>query len=480
MRSRRLRLARWAWPVAALTAWLSAVPAARAHPLGNFAICHYTRLQAGEQKIRLRHVLDLAEVPAVAEKALLDADRDGVVSPAEKAAYLAAAAPRLVAGLSLTVNGRAAALRRVAGEVRLSPGAAGLDTLQIILDLEAPLPPGGPWDVVFRDRNYEARAGWKELVVVGGAGVEVRQSSAPATDRSRELTAYPADAIPPQDTEARFTLAPSHTAGGEPPPPPAADPGPAAAATPRDAFTELIARPDLGPGAMAAGLLIALVFGALHALAPGHGKAMVAAYLVGSRGTAWHAAFLGLLVTVTHTAGVFALGVAALFASRYVVPERFYPLLTVLSGLLISGVGIQLLYYRLRRLLAGPRTAPAGQAAPAGRARHHHHHLPEGPVTARSLLALGVSGGIVPCPSALVVLLAAVALHRIGYGLLLITAFSFGLGSVLVAIGLLVVYARRWLERLPGSRALTRRLSLASAVVITCLGVALVARAALP
>jgi ABC-type nickel/cobalt efflux system permease component RcnA len=463
--------------VAALTAWSLAAPAARAHPLGNFAICHYTRLQAGEDKIRLRHVLDMAEVPAVAEKALLDADADGVVGPGEERAYLAAAAPRLVAGLTLTVNGRAAPLRRVAAAVRLSPGAGGLDTLRIILDLEAPLPPGGPWAVAFRDRNYEGRAGWKEVVVAGGAGAEVRQSSAPATDRSRELTAYPPDAIPPQDTEAHFTLAPSRTAGGGSPPAPAAEAGPGGPTTPRDAFTQLIARGDLGPGVMALGLLLALGFGALHALAPGHGKAMVAAYLVGARGTAWHAAFLGLLVTLTHTAGVFALGLAALFASRYVVPERFYPLLTALSGVLICGVGLQLLYYRLRRLLAGPRPTPAGQASPAQAARHHHH-LPEGPVTARSLLALGVSGGIVPCPSALVVLLAAVALHRIGYGLLLITAFSFGLGSVLVAIGLLVVYARRWLERVPASRALMRRLSLASAVVITCLGAALVARAA--
>jgi ABC-type nickel/cobalt efflux system permease component RcnA len=255
--------------------------------------------------------------------------------------------------------------------------------------------------------------------------------------------------------------------------------------TPRDAFTQAIARRgEVGPGVMATGLLIALVFGALHALSPGHGKAMVAAYLVGARGTAGHAAFLGVVVTVTHTFGVFALGLVALLASRYVVTERFYPVLSALSGLLISGVGVRLLYRRIRRLLAGaapPRRAPASEPEGPRRegapARAVHHHLPLGPVTVRTLLALGISGGIVPCPSALVVLLAAVALHRIAYGLLLIGAFSCGLGAVLVAIGLLVVYARRWLDRVSVSRALLRRIPVASAAVITLIGVALVVRA---
>jgi ABC-type nickel/cobalt efflux system permease component RcnA len=108
---------------------------------------------------------------------------------------------------------------------------------------------------------------------------------------------------------------------------------------------------------------------------------------------------------------------------------------------------------------------------------HHHHHIPEGPITLRGLIALGISGGMVPCPSALVVLLAAIALHRVAYGMMLITAFSLGLAAVLVAIGVAVVYAGNWLERLPASGVWTRRLPTISAVCITLVGLILVMRA---
>jgi ABC-type nickel/cobalt efflux system permease component RcnA len=445
----------------------------QAHPMGNFAICHYTRLQAERGQIRLRYILDLAEIPTVGEKRALDGDGDGVVSAAEEQAFLAAQAPRLLAGLTLRVNDRLVPLRQVGGAAALSPGAGGLETLRIRLDLYAPLSPAeAPYRVVFRDRNYEERTGWKEILAVGGATMTVRDSSVPAADRSQELTAYPPDLIPPQDTEAHFTTVfdPKGDAIASAASADAGNAGASSSATPRDAFTQLIASRELAPGLVVIGLLTALTFGALHALSPGHGKAMVAAYLVGARGTARHAVFLGLIVTITHTFGVFLLGLIALLASRYVVPERLYPLLGVVSGALILGVGARLLYHRIRRLLRGD--APRKSTATP-----HHHDLPLGPVTARTLIALGVSGGIVPCPSALVVLLAAIALHRIAYGLLLISAFSCGLGAVLVGIGLLVVYARNRLDRFSVSRALLRRIPVASAAVITLIGAALIVRA---
>jgi ABC-type nickel/cobalt efflux system permease component RcnA len=325
--------------------------------------------------------------------------------------------------------------------------------------------------VLFRDGNYAERTGWKEVIALAGTGFTLRGSSVPSSDQSRELTVYPTDTIPPQDTEARFTVVPRPGSATAPLPEAAAvasGPGAPASATPRDAFTEVIASPDLGPGLVVMGLAIAAVFGALHGLSPGHGKAMVAAYLVGARGTAGQAVFLGGVVTVTHTLGVFALGLATLLASRYVVPERLYPMLSALSGLMICGVGGRLLYLRIRRLLR-PRPPAAGAA-------NHHHHLPSGPVTVRGLLALGISGGLIPCPSALVVLLAAVALHRVAFGMLLITAFSLGLAGVLMALGLIVVYARQWLERMPVSAALLRRVPIASAGVITLIGVGLLVR----
>jgi ABC-type nickel/cobalt efflux system permease component RcnA len=433
----------------------------------------------------VRYLLDLAEIPTVGEKQRLDRDGDGVVSADEKAAYLAAKTPQLLAGLSLLVNDQLVPLQVQVSDLQLSAGAGGLETLKIRLDLKAALPPGdGPATVVFRDRNYATRAGWKEIVAVAGSSVTLRDASVPSADRSQELTDYPPDLVPPQVTEAYFTVLPEkartespHSAQPLDQQADAPRPRSPADATPRDAFTQAIAPRELGPGLILTGLLIALAFGALHALSPGHGKAMVAAYLAGSRGTARHAAFLGLVVTITHTLGVFILGLVALFASHYVVPEKLYPILSGVSGAAVCGVGVWLLYRRIRRILRNRRRQQLAQSAPHAPPRPHHHHLPEGPVTARTLLALGISGGLVPCPSALVVLLAAVALHRIAYGMLLIAAFSAGLASVLVAIGLLVVYARGWLDRLPHGGTLLRRLPLASSLAITLIGVVLVLRA---
>jgi ABC-type nickel/cobalt efflux system permease component RcnA len=237
------------------------------------------------------------------------------------------------------------------------------------------------------------------------------------------------------------------------------------------------------------------VWGAGHALTPGHGKTVVGAYLVGSRGTAAHAASLGLTVTATHTAGVFALGLLTLFASRVLLAERLYPWLGAGSGLLVALVGLHLCVRRLR-------TAHLGAAASAhdhthhhglpldhghhhadeqvrGHADHHDHaghsHLPPGAdgtaVTWRSLLALGVSGGLLPCPSALVVLLSAIALGRVGLGVLLVVAFSAGLAGALTGVGLLLVYAGRQLPSLPAGGRLTRLLPIASALLIALLGV---------
>jgi ABC-type nickel/cobalt efflux system permease component RcnA len=457
--------------LALATLCLSA-PALRAHPMGNFAICHYACVRADADALRVRFVLDLAEIPTVGEKRLLDRDGDGAVSPEEEAEYLREREAELLAGLALEVNGVRLPLRREGAAAKLFPGAGGLETLRLTFDLSAAWPGGKPGGaVVYRDSTYEARAGWKEVIAVAGAGMVLEGSSVPAADRSRELTEYPPSDIPPQVTEARFAARGDPSAAGSTER--AAAGG--AAATPRDAFTDSIAARDLGAAVVLTGLVIAFAFGALHALSPGHGKAMVAAYLVGARSTMWHAVLLGAVVTVTHTLGVFVLGLATLLASRYVVPEVLYPLLSALSGLTVAGVGLWLLWRRVRRLLRGPQ--PPHLPAHDHHHHHHHHHVPDGPITLRTLVALGVSGGIIPCPSALVVLLAAVALHRIAYGLLLISAFSLGLAAVLVAIGLLVVRARRWIEGVRVSGALLRRIPVASAAVITVIGFALVARA---
>ncbi|MBR8837444.1 MAG: sulfite exporter TauE/SafE family protein [Stigonema ocellatum SAG 48.90 = DSM 106950] len=231
-------------------------------------------------------------------------------------------------------------------------------------------------------------------------------------------------------------------------------------------FLQNLAKQSLTPTVILTGLGIAFLFGASHALAPGHGKTMVAAYLVGSRGTPQHALLLGLVTTITHTLGVFALGILALLASQYILPEQLYPILSLISGLTVCGVGFWLLDSRLHN-------SSHDHDNKVNHEHQHHHSIPEEPVTLKSLIALGIAGGMVPCPSALVLLLSAIALHRAAYGILLLGAFSLGLASVLIAIGLVAVYACKWLERLPTSSTLQQHLPVASAIAIIVAGAVL-------
>jgi ABC-type nickel/cobalt efflux system permease component RcnA len=241
--------------------------------------------------------------------------------------------------------------------------------------------------------------------------------------------------------------------------------------TQADYLSRLLHQGDLGWSVMLLGMLAAFAFGAVHALSPGHGKTLVAAYLVGSRGTPRHAVFLGLMVTFTHTISVFALGLVTLYLSRFVLPETITPILGAISGITIVWVGGTLLYRRtVGRKMAGP---PQGLAHDHGDGRMHTH-VPE-EISVGGLIALGASGGLVPCPSALVLLLTSVAMGRVALGLTLLTAFSAGLAVVLTAVGLAVLYAKQWLPdsaRLGRSKAL-RYLPVASAAFIVCVGIAM-------
>jgi high-affinity nickel-transport protein len=253
-------------------------------------------------------------------------------------------------------------------------------------------------------------------------------------------------------------------------------------ATPRSAFTELITTRSMSLWFLITAAFIALGLGALHALEPGHGKTIVAAYLVGSRGTARHAFLLGLIVTASHTAGVFALGAITLYASRYIVPEQLYPWLGVFSGLTIAGLGGYMFLRRWSGLdldhshTTGqlhshwfPSSNKSSAAAPAENGKS---------VSLYQLFALGITGGIIPCPAALVVLLSAFALHRIGLGFFLIVAFSLGLAAVLIGFGMLMVYARQFMASLRMDGPLTTRwLPVASAAFMTVLGAAIALRA---
>ena len=245
----------------------------------------------------------------------------------------------------------------------------------------------------------------------------------------------------------------------------------------REAFTRSVAARQLTPSLVIAALGLAFVFGALHALSPGHGKTMVAAALAGTRGTAWHAVLLGAVVTLTHTAGVFALGLITLSAAQQAVPERLYPVLTAVSGAMIVCVGAALLAKQLRSRRNERGLPLRSEDAEEGEGCAVHLLPPDTKFSLRSLVVLGIGGGAVPCPSALVVMLSAMALHRIAFGLVLILAFSLGLAVVLTGIGLIVARVGAAAERLSWSPRLAARLPLVSAATILLTGIVFMVRA---
>jgi len=548
-------------------AMLEAPARAQAHPLGNFTINTYNRVEPSDAGIAVFHVLDMAEIPAFQERQRMDADGDGSVSEDEAEAWASAAVEALRGDLRLRVDGRDTPLAAVAHALTFPPGQGGLLTLRLSVTYTAALPDG--WReraprVDFEDASYAGRIGWRETVVRAGDGAELTESSVPAADETDELRAYPQGSLssPLDHRTAMFAFrsAPGAVAA------PTADTKHERATrgnpdSPLSRFTGLIAKDRLAPGVVALALLAALGFGMLHALSPGHGKTVVGAYLVGSRGTARHALLLGAVVTATHTSSVYAIGFVTLYLSEYVVPERIYPWLGIASGALIVAMGLALLVGRLRssglahdalaRLRAAgarppalawgeaggvsmararaPHPATGGGVAVAGAVarvradgpmhvhddgegqanghehthgdavvphrhgfgRAHSHRIPGAdgePVRWTQLVGLGVFGGMLPCPSAIVVMLSAVALHRVAFGLLLIVAFSLGLAFVLTAIGLALVWSQRVplvrglfdrADRATGAASiLVRALPVVAAAFVTAAGAVILARAA--
>lgn len=476
---------------------------AAAHPLGNFSISHYAALEPGASEVTVRYVIDMAEIPTFQE--VQDTGLVTETGHASVAPWAAAKAAALAHGLTLTLGDQPLMLSVVSHQTIFPPGAGGLPTLKLGVVYRAPLPAdaSGTLELRYRDENFAERAGWKEIIARPGAGATLVASTAPTTDRSRELSDYPTDLLdsPPQNLEARvsFTRAPIATAAAAWPPPPMAL-RPNAQTSGANAFADLVARSEPGLGLLALALVTAAVLGAFHALEPGHGKTVVAAYLVGSRGSAWHALILGVVVTISHTAGVYLLGGVTFYASNHVVPEKLYPWLSLGSGLTIAVLGL-VMFARRFGGVGDHHHGPGGHHhhGPLGHTHAHeadhahahdglppHTHEPgeghtQSPVSLRALVALGISGGIIPCPAALVVLLTALSMHRVGFGLVLIVAFSLGLAAVLVAIGILMVYAGRLMTRFREDGPWIQRwLPLTSSAVMTLLGLGIAAQAVLP
>ena len=259
--------------------------------------------------------------------------------------------------------------------------------------------------------------------------------------------------------------------------------------TPKNQKFSLTPQPAwLSNSSVLAAIAVSFVWGGMHAMSPGHGKTIVGAYLAGSRATAKQAVFLGLTTTIAHTTGVFALGLATLFASQFIVPEQLYPWLSLLSGLMVVAIGLNLFLSRIRRFQKGDNATHRYRERPHhdhshephhyhrehSDGHHHHHSTTEDKVTWRNLLALGISGGLVPCPSALVLLLSTIALGRVGFGLILVFVFSLGLAGTLTGLGLLFVSARQLFEKLPNRVKLMKLLPVLSALFIALLGLGII------
>ena len=485
---------------AALVA-LAAPAAASAHPLGNFTTNHFSRVEVAGNRIYVSYVLDLAEIPTFQER--------GAVRRLGAATYERRLAEQIRKELIVSIDGRRVTLRRLDAAVGFPRGAGGLRTTRFEAVYATGALPEGLSRIAFRDGSFAGRLGWREVVVEARDGARLQSSSAPSASASDELRAYPDDLLsePLAVTSAQLTVDPGDSPGA----PPelargAVDSAAYVAGKTESGFAGLIEQDDLGAGVILLSLLVALFWGGAHALTPGHGKAIVAAYMVGTRGTPRHALLLGLIVTFTHTIGVFTLGLVTLGLSEFIVPEDLYPWLNLVSALLVVGVGVAVFRSRFksfRRRKAEPQhhghhhghdhAHAHGHECGHGHVDvhdhdhsdshvhdhggHHHKHVPEPGSGLRGLIAVGVSGGILPCPTALVVLLAAISLHRVGYGLALILAFSVGLAAVVSGIALLAVTAKRAFARMSFEGRLVRALPAVSALVILFVGLAMTLRA---
>ncbi len=473
------------------------VSLAAAHPLGNFSINQFSQIEVEKSQVKLRSVLDVAEIPTFQESQTIDTDKDGTLSQAELDVYVENISPAYVANLQVSIDGQLIELRPTAKNIGLLNGSGNLPTLRVEWDLLGDLPnseKNAVHQLKFENKNYPERVGWNEIVIARVSGVNVFNSTAFGSGITNELRAYPQESIsaPLREKAAGFSFTASAI-------PQNAKPlqnrdGHVSAPVEKDKFAELI-KGEITPQVILLGLLFAFGLGAAHALSPGHGKTVVGAYLVGSRGTLKHAVFLGATVTITHTLGVFAIGLLTLFASNYILPETLMPYLNFVSGLLVFFIGLTLFKDRLFAALGWKTNnhhaldnaahsldehdalvrEDERDSAPKVLTHTHggstHTHLPPKDVTWRSLLGLGISGGLLPCPSALVLMLSAISLNRIGYGIILTLVFSFGLAATLTSVGLAFLYVGKMFDNPKlNNNPIFKALPVFSAFVITCVG----------
>ena len=459
-----------------LLASLGVATTALGHPLGNYTVNRAVAVMVGDG-IAVRYVIDMAEIPAFATLQLIDSDADGDPEPLEQRGWANATCASAAAGLALTVDGQRLALAPSGTPTLTFPaGVGGLETLRLECPLAAEwAPAAGDHVVDVLDHADDGHLGWRE-VTIAAAGGTLLSSTAPAVSPTEQLRAYPVDSlVAPLDIRsatASFRVPDASAV----PAPGAAPAGPRP--TPDDPLAALIAGELTLPVALLS-LLIAGGLGAAHALSPGHGKTLVAAYLLGSGGTLRQAAGLGITVAVTHTLGVFALGAATLAAGELFVPERVVVWLSVVSGALVALLGIGLSWRALRS--ARGQTPDDHSHVHHGQP-HSHEHEHEHPERAssglrmRNIVALGLAGGLVPSASALIVLLAAVSTGRLLFGIGLIVSFGVGMAVVLAGLAAVTTVARRAIvaprgvASWPLARPFANLLPVASGIAVLLIG----------
>lgn len=514
------RLLRIAGIVAAIV--FATANAAVAHPLGNFTLNHLSRISVAGATLHVRYVLDMAEIPAFALDRSLDPH--GTPTHDALARWAAAHATAIVPQLDLVVDGRPVVLTPAGSSVQPRPGAGGLPTLYVTASYTAALAPG-PHRITYRDGTEPGRLGWKDVV----AGT--------MSEPTDELRSYPSALVGSPRTRTALVAEVDATGRVTPDPTAAVDPqdAPATPALGRmNALSDVLARGAASPLIVFGALLLALALGSLHALEPGHGKTLLAVSLVGARATTRQAIVLAGALTVAHTAGVLLLGAIVLAATRWIVPEQIYPWITLGSGVFVTVIGARAVAREVRRRLpvthvhvhAHPHAQPHAHDHLHVPGEHHHaeqedlgavpdhvhaerafarfhrthehgahehgphdhgelddaaharaHAIPgTAPMTFRTAVLAAASGNIAPCPAALVVLLAAIALHQVGYGLALIVAFSLGLAAVLTVLGIAVVRSAAWLVARPRFDRVARFAPLVTACVIALVGAIMIAQ----
>lgn len=439
-----------------------------AHPLGNFTINHLARIRVTADSLRVRYILDIAEIPSFQ---IMHAQA-GDWNAALMQNWADAEASLVQSGLRISVDRRSLRLNVFSARAMLRPGAGGLPIIRWVGEFRAPLADAAIRRVSVLDAVYsDRRIGWKDIVI--GSQIEP----------TNELRSYPSALIgsPRRVNAANFTVerdgAIAHVQEY-------ADIAPVSGTLTAwispSALSSMFSRPDRTPLFMLLTILAAFGLGALHAIEPGHGKALLAFTLVGARATAKQALILACSLTVAHTAGVLLLGIVLFFAAGF-VSENIYPWITLLSGIVIVVIGARMLarYVRTRRVLVHEHVHEHAGAHPHGHDHSHeageshgHSHAIQGsaPLQFRTAVWAAMSGGIAPCPAAIVVLLAALRLHQVGYGLLLIVIFSFGLAAVLSSLGIGVVHGAAWLSRRSGFARVAQFGPLVTAVVISAIG----------